>query len=81
MHCQAYHLNFSLKLDLSSHGIPIFEPLDSYNGAILEISFVYIPKATFSNQVFTAEIVSGILKFSELKPLYVSKAQFFKMPI
>lgn len=81
MHCQADHFNFGLKLNLSTNGIAIFKPLDSYKSAIRENSFVDISKTTFSQYVFAAEVFSSNLEFSELEPLQVSKVDFFMMPV
>ena len=79
MNCQADHLNFRLELNLTTNGITIFEPLDCYYGTISETPFKNISKATFPNQIFVAEIVCRNLKFSELKSLKVTKANFFTM--
>lgn len=61
MHCQADHLNFSLKLDLTPGGISIFEPFHSYYCTILKIAFVDIAETTLANQVLAAEVVCSNL--------------------
>lgn len=79
MDSEADHLDFSLELNLAANGVAVLEPLDRHNRAVPETPFVDIPETAFSNQVLAAEVVCCNLKLSELEPLQVSKAYFFKM--
>lgn len=73
MHCQADHLDFSLKLQFPACGISIFQPLDSYYSSIWELPSINISKTAFAYHVLAAEVLCCSLELSELKPLQVFK--------